>query len=448
MRGDELPELKTAVPGPRSLELAKELRRHECAGITYVDPHFPVFWQAAKGAAVLDVDGNRYVDGAGAFAVASLGHTDPQVLRAAALQAGQLMHGMGDVHPTASKVELARLLAEVTPGDLGHAILGSSGAETVEAALKTATLATGRPGFLAFEGAYHGLTYGALCVTHRPDFRDPFRSQLGIPVRHLPFPDPYRPPGGSSPSSCSSFCLERVEDALRADPAAAVIVEPIQGRGGEVVPPDDFLPGLRAACDRHGALLIADEIYTGFCRTGRWFAVEHTGVVPDVLCLGKAMSNGFPISACVGRPHVMAAWGESTGEALHTSTFLGHPVGCAMAVAAIREMQAQRLDQVAAAKGKRLMEMLRPLAERHRRVGDVRGRGLMVGIELVTDRETKEPDRQAAWHVVVGALKRGLILLGGGPRRNVLSISPPLTIADPQLDFLVRTIDECLKELP
>jgi 4-aminobutyrate aminotransferase-like enzyme len=143
----------------------------------------------------------------------------------------------------------------------------------------------------------------------------------------------------------------------------------------------------------------------------------------------------------------MRAWGESAGEAIHTSTFLGHPVGCAMGVAAIREMQAQRLDQAAAAKGKRLMEMLRPLAERHRRVGDIRGRGLMVGIELVTDRGTKEPDRQAAWKVVVGALKRGLILLGGGQRRNVLSISPPLTIAEQQLDFLARTIDECLKEL-
>jgi 4-aminobutyrate aminotransferase-like enzyme len=143
----------------------------------------------------------------------------------------------------------------------------------------------------------------------------------------------------------------------------------------------------------------------------------------------------------------MRAWGESTGEALHTSTFLGHPVGCAMGVAAIREMQARQLDQVAAAKGERLMAMLRPLAERHRRVGDVRGRGLMVGVELVKDRKTKEPDRQTAWQVVLGALRRGLILLGGGQRRNVLSISPPLTIADPQLDFLARTIDECLKEL-
>lgn len=449
MNGDELPELKTSIPGPRSLALADELRQCECPGITYVDQDFPVFWQAARGANVLDVDGNRYVDAAGAFAVASLGHTDPQVLRAAALQAGQLLHGMGDVHPPASKVELAKLLAEVTPGDLGHAIFGSSGAEAVEAAIKTATLATGRSHFIAFEGAYHGLTYGALSLTHRPDFRAPFLAQLGVPARHVPFPDPYRPPAGSDPATCGQFCLDQVEQALREDPdVAAVIVEPIQGRGGEVVPPDEFLPGLRDACDRHGVLLIADEIYTGFCRTGRWFAVEHAGVVPDLMCIGKAMSNGFPISACVGREHVMRAWGESTGEAIHTSTFLGHPVGCAMGVATIREMQARDLDRVAAEKGDRLVQMLEPLAERHRKIGQVRGRGLMVGIELVRDRETREPDPEATWQVVLGALKRGLILLGGGSRRNVLSLSPPLTIADRQLDFVVETIDACLKEVP
>ena len=449
MTDNELPDLKTAVPGPKSAELAEQLRRYECRGVTYTDESFPVFWESARGANIVDVDGNRYVDVTGAFAVASLGHGDPLVVEAGSLGLARLSHGMGDVHPSAAKVELAKLLDEVTPGDLGQVIFGSSGSEAVEAALKTATQATGKSHFLAFEGAYHGLAYGALCLTHRPDFREPFLDQLGIPVTHLPFPDLFRPPPGSDRATCGKFCLEKVEEALREDAeVAGIIVEPILGRGGEVVPPEDFLPGLRALCDAHGVLLIADEIFTGFCRTGRWFAVEHWEVLPDLMCVGKAMSNGFPISACVGRRHTMDAWDESAGEAIHTSTFLGHPIGCAMGVAAIREMQRHNLAEVAAAKGERLLEMLRPLQDRHERVGDIRGLGLMIGIELVRDKETREPDPDAAWRVVVRALKRGLVLLSGGSRRNVLSLSPPLTISEDQLLFSVQAIDECLGELP
>jgi 4-aminobutyrate aminotransferase-like enzyme len=350
-----------------------------------------------------------------------------------------LTHGMGDVHPTASKVELARLLAEVTPGELGHAIFGSSGSEAVEAAIKTAILSTGRKRFIAFEGGYHGLTLGALNMTHRSDFREPFESQLGIEVVHVPYPNPYLRKGED--------CLPRLESELSRGDVAAVIVEPIQGRGGDIVPPDYFLPGLRDLCERHETLLIADEIFTGFCRTGKWFAVDHVGVVPDLMCVGKAMSNGFPISACVGRPEVMAAWGESQGEAIHTSTFLGHPVGCAAAVRSIQLMREEGIHEVCAEKGGRLMQLLGDLQKKHSCIGDVRGRGLLIGVEFVKDHETKEPDADLSWQVVLAALKRGYLLLGGGARRNVISISPPATITDDQMVALVAALDECLEEV-
>lgn len=448
MSGDELPELKTRIPGPRSRALARELRSFECRGTTFVSKSFPIFWKKARGANVWDTDGNRYVDATAGFGVASLGHGDPAVLAAADKQGRQLLHAMGDVHPAAVKVDLARLLAEVTPGDLGHVIFGNSGSEAVEIALKTATLATGRTRFIAFEGAYHGLTYGALSATHRPDFRQPFEKQLGIQVRHLPFPNPYRPPAGSDARTCSQRCLEKVEQALRkGGKSAGVIVEPILGRGGEVVPPEDFLPGLRNLCDKYGTLLIADEVYTGFCRTGRWFAIEHTDVLPDLLCLGKAMSNGFPISACVGRPAVMDAWGESQGEAIHTSTFLGHPVGCAMAAATVRAMQSRRTAEMAAQKGKFFIDALKVMAHRHGQVGNVRGNGLLIGIELVRDRATKRPDSEGAWRVVLAALRRGVILLSGGPGQNVLSLTPPICITERQMRFIVETLDACLSEI-
>lgn len=444
MTGLQLPTLKTEIPGPRSRALAKELRRYECAAITYVDEEFPVFWESALGANVQDVDGNIFVDATAAFGVTTLGHCRKEVVEAAQQQTSKLTHGMGDVHPSAAKVELAKLLSEVTPGDLGHAIFGSSGSEAVEAAIKTALLATGRPKFLAFEGGYHGLSFGALSATHRQDFRKPFESQLGIEVAHLPYPDPFR---ADNPSSISRDCLSQVAESLENKDIAAVIIEPILGRGGEVVPPDDFLPGLRKLCDEHGTLLIADEIFTGFCRTGKWFAVDHVGVVPDLMCVGKAMSNGFPISACVGRPEIMAAWGESQGEAIHTGTFLGHPVGCAAAVRSIRLMQEEALPEICAEKGLCLMSMLKDLCEKHPRIGDVRGRGMLIGVELVNDRETKEPAPDVSWQIVLAALRRGYLVLGGGARRNVLSISPPATITEAQMVALVAALDECLGEV-
>ncbi|HOJ21113.1 MAG TPA: aspartate aminotransferase family protein [Armatimonadota bacterium] len=431
-----LPELRTEVPGPRSREMSRELRRWESPNITYVSPDFPIFWESASDCLVTDVDGNTFLDLSAGFGAAAVGHANPRVVTAIQAQASRLPHGMGDVHPPAVKVELLRALARVCPGRLEQAILGSSGGESIEAALKTAAVATGRAGVIAFEGAYHGLTYGALAATGRDDFRRPFREQLGRFVRHLPYP---------VDATEAARVLEQVAEWLRCPPpdlppVGAVLVEPIQGRGGIRIPPSGWLSDLLALCHERGALLIADEIFTGFGRTGTWFASE---VVPDILCVGKAMTGGFPISACVSTPEIMATWGESQGEALHTSTFLGNPLGCAAALAAIAEIEKRGLVERCRQLGEWLRPRLEALCERHALVAEARGRGLMWGLELRDASGT--PATHAAARVVVEALRRGVILLPAGPDGNVLELVPPYTITEQQLQHALDVLDACLK---
>lgn len=396
-----------------------------------------------------DVDGNRYVDLTAGFGVAAVGHGHPAVVEAVRRQAARLGHGMGDVHPPAIKVELLEKLADLSPFSDSRAVLGLSGSDAVEIALKTACLATGKPGVLAFSGAYHGLGYGALSVTDRACFRAPFEAQLNPHVVRAEFPNPYRP--GPALRGAGADLLDRaltgVEAALESPAGArvgAVIVEPLQGRGGDVVPPRTFLARLASLCRERGLLLILDEIYTGFGRTGNWFACQAEEVQPDLLCVGKAFSGGMPISACLGTSAVMDAWPESEGEAMHTSTFLGHPVGCAAALAALETLEAEGLVARAREQGSRWLAALQGLADRHDAVGDVRGRGLMVGLDLVSDRETKRPDPRLARSVALEALRRGWILLLGGPAGNVLSLSPPLNIGAHLLDAAAETLDDVL----
>jgi 4-aminobutyrate aminotransferase-like enzyme len=393
---------------------------------------------------VWDAEGRRYLDLTGAFGVASAGHANPAVVRAGQRQLAEMAHAMGDVHPHARKAELARELSRVTFGrwtarqSTGKVIFGSSGFEAVEAAMKTARLATGRRHVIAFQGGYHGLGYGALNATHRRHFRAPFHDQLGGFGRFATFPHDER----------SLRRTRRELGALLRDRSvAAVIVEPIQARGGIHVPPDGFLPLLRSMCDRHGALLIADEIYTGFGRTGKWFAVEHSGIVPDLICLGKALTGGFPLSACVGRADLMdAAWPKSTGEAIHTSTFLGHPVGCAMALAQLSEIKRLRLGGAAAVTGRWMLKQLaalQPTSDKWRYC--VRGRGLMLGLEIRDDRD--QPATREVVEVVKRLLQRGFILLPEGEHANVISFTPPLTITRPQLTTALTALERTLSEM-
>ncbi|MDQ2816737.1 MAG: aspartate aminotransferase family protein [Candidatus Eremiobacteraeota bacterium] len=448
---DDLARIVTEPPGPLSRRLAAQLRDVESRNVTYLGSGGPIFLASGQGATLSDVDGNRYVDLCGAFGVAAAGHANPAVSAALADASRTLLHGMGDVYPTQAKVLLAQQLCALTPGDGSkRVIFATSGAEAVEAALKTAAIATGKAGVLCFGGAYHGLTYGALAVSDRDHFRKPFLRQLGSFATRVPYADPRTCSASEACPPCDCSCLDTVRSALE-EPAGqdigALIVEPAQGRGGELFPPDDWLRGLRTICDDRGLLLIADEIYTGFGRTGRWFACEHAGIVPDLICVGKGLSSGFPISACVGSAEVMDRWPESTGEAIHTSTFLGSPAGCAAALASIGQICEHRLVERADSLGRPLGEMLHQLrARRLESVGDVRGRGLMWGVECVDS--AGAPSGEIAARALRRALKLGVIALAGGPQANVISISPPLCISLNQIAFAVGVLDEALSEPP
>ncbi|HUE95749.1 MAG TPA: aspartate aminotransferase family protein, partial [Longimicrobiaceae bacterium] len=372
--GRLLPEIRVPPPGPRSRALAAELRRHESPNVTYLGERFPVFWSEAQGSNVRDVDGNVYVDLTAAFGVAAAGHGHPAIVAAVTSQAERLLHGMGDVHPPEIKVELLRRLSEVAPGALSRTILANSGAEAVEAALKTVLMATGKPKVLAFEGGYHGLTLGALSVSGREDFRGPFRRQLADIAVLVPYPCSRRAGGDTTdPGFASLQAIEGVLAGPSGGEIGAILAEPIQGRGGYVIPPPGWLAGVRRICDERGILLVLDEIYTGFGRTGRWFACEHAGVVPDLLVVGKALTGGLPFAACIGTDEVMGAWPASRGEALHTSTFLGHPLGCAAALASIEILRRERLVERSATEGEYLLARLRATLGDHPKVTDVRG---------------------------------------------------------------------------
>ena len=457
-----LPKLITKIPGPRSRDLIKELHRYESPNITYFSENFPIFWEQAEGTNVWDVDGNRFLDWTSGFGVASLGFQSTALQTAIATQAKTLWHAMGDVHPTEIKVKLCRQLVQMTFerwGLSGKVILGNSGFEAVEAALKTAYLATGKPGVLAFDGSYHGLGYGALDSTGLPEFRQPFLAQLKAFTSFVPYPtcfrcpyhcnDGYRLLGKKAPA-CSESCLAQLQDEIRLlfkkKSIGAILVEPIQGRGGVQVPPRNFLPLLRALAQEHDALLIVDEIYTGFWRTGSCFACETENVVPDIICLGKALTGGFPLSACIGRADIIDAWPRSSGEALHTSTFLGNPLGCAMALASLAQWQdsGKWSDQLHDLEQK-LQAVLLPLTEKIPIVGHVRGQGALWGIELI--KLDQSPFPEACAEVMNQMLSQGVILLNGGRHHNVLTLSPPFSINNEEIDFTVRVLSQLLKKL-
>jgi len=418
------------------------LRDYESRNVTYIadDASWPIVWDRARGVFVWDVRGKKYLDLTAAFGVAAAGHANPNVVKAGQKQMARLLHAMGDVHPHARKAELARELSRLTlerwPGKTrAKTIFCNSGFEAVEAAMKTAILATGKRGLIAFTGGYHGLGYGALNATHRDFFRRPFFSQLRRFGRFVHFP---------KIASELPALENQIKKILQRGQTGAILVEPVQARGGIIVPPPEFLPLLRKLCDRFGVLLIADEIYTGFGRTGRWFACEHSRVVPDLLCLGKALTGGFPLSVCLGRAGVMdAAWPASQGEAIHTSTFLGHPVGCAMALAQIKEIQRLNLCERSATLGRFLLSELDSINNSKLKLKtSARGLGLIAGLEL--NHPDGSPASAETFSAIKQMLRRGYVLLPEGEHGNVISFTPPLIISKNQLTETLQALREVL----
>lgn len=415
--GALLPTLATPVPGPESSRLVDILARHECPAITArrsrraaalgAADDDPIVWSEAAGANVRDADGNVFVDMTAGFGVATLGHRDPEIVAAVEAQARRLVHAMGDAYPDATRIALLEALAHAAPGELEVAILGLSGADTIDAAVKTAVLATGQSGVLTFRGGYHGLSLGATPLqAYKPAFSEPFREIMHPEVHHLPY-------------GCA---LAHVDEILDRHAIGMVLVEPMQARGGCRVPPAGWLAALAERARSTGALFALDEIYTGFGRTGHAFVAEHEAVTPDLMCVGKALGGGFPISACLGTPDVMAAWGASRGEALHTQTFLGHPVGCAAGLVTLRRLPGT-VDACRRV-GARLTERLSDAGF------SVRGRGLLLGVELGS----------ASLTVSRALLKRGWIALPAGVDAEVLSLTPPCTLTEAQQDAFVATL--------
>lgn len=433
-RGDLLPRIVTPPPGPRSRDLARELEAHEAPGINTVGrgPEGPSprpAWAEARGSNVLDVDGNRYLDLTAGFGVAAVGHRHPRVVAAVRRQSGRLIHGLGDVHPHPSRVAVADRLARLAPVDEPRVYFGISGAEAVEIALKTALLATGRPGVVAFEPAYHGLTLGALAATSRPAFREPFAVWRGVPVHRLPY--------GGDPADLERL-LAASERGSDRQGIGALLFEPVVGREGGIFPPPGWLAEITRRARRHGVPVISDEIFVGFGRTGRWFGVDADGVRPDLLVCGKALGGGLPLAAVVGRRELMARW-STPGEALHTATFVAHPLACAAALACLDVLEEEDLPARAAALGAVVADRLAPLCDRVPGIREVRGRGLLWALELA--------DATLAGTAVAGLRARGVLALAGGPEGRVLQLTPPLTITDRQLAIAMDLVEETLEDV-
>ncbi len=430
--------MRRLPPGPRA-------RAVLCRSAQYVVPSatqsYPLVVDHASGCQVWDVDGNCYLDFTAGISVSAAGHGHKHVGGAITAQADRLLHFSFADFFYPSYVRLAERLARLAPGrEAKQVYLCNSGAEAVEAAIKLARHATRRPYILAFYNAFHGRTLGAVSLTASKAVQRRGFAPLLPGVFHAPYPDLYR----SRAADPAAECLDHIENllfrtVLPPEETAAIFVEPIQGEGGVIVPPDSFLTGLRRLCNRHGILLVDDEVQSGMGRTGKFFAIEHARVVPDIICMAKALGGGLPLGAIVARKRVVS-WEKGS----HTSTFGGNPVACEAGLATIELIEKEHLMRNAAEQGAYLQDWLRRLQRRCPVIGDVRGRGLMVGVELVRDQGTKERAEIERDRVIQETFRRGLLLLPCG--RNVIRISPPLNISRGEVDEGLAVLEEVLHE--
>jgi 4-aminobutyrate aminotransferase/(S)-3-amino-2-methylpropionate transaminase len=405
--------------------------RETSLGVTAEVPNSSIVYARALGANVVDVDGNRYVDLAAGFGALLVGHGHPSVLRVASLASERLLQALGDVHPSDAKIAFAERLSALFPEPGARVILGQSGADAVTAALKTAVLATGRPGVVAFRGAYHGLSYAPLAACGlRESYREPFTAQLGAHVTFAAYP---------ASEEDAAHALSDVRAALTSGNVGAVLVEPVLGRGGCVVPPPGFLRDLANLAREHGALLIADEIWTGLGRTGSMLRVTAENVTPDIVCLGKGLGGGFPMSACIGSDAVMRSWRREP-EVVHTSTFAGTPFAAATSIALLDVLSRERLVQRSAEMGARWLTAIQTAVAAVPGVAAVRGAGCMIGVDL-------GPHPGAASRAARRLLERGYIVSTGGGGREIVVLTPALNTAEPLLFDFVAPLADSLRNL-
>jgi 4-aminobutyrate aminotransferase len=433
------PDLKTPLPGPR----AKALIERDGAVVSpSYTRSYPFAMARGEGAAVEDVDGNVFLDCAAGIAVNSTGHTHPAVVHAIVDQAHKFLHMSGTDFYYEGQVRLAEEMNAIAPW-VGpkRTFFSNSGTEAIEAAIKLARYQTKRYGIIGFLGSFHGRTLGSLSVTSSKAIQ---RRGFGPPLAgayHAPFPNPYRRPAGQSEDECAAAALDYLEDEILVhlvapDEVAAVIVEPIQGEGGYVIPPVSFFQRLRALTKKHGILLIADEVQSGMGRTGKMFGIEHFGVEPDVIAVAKGIASGLPLGVTTARAEIMT-WPPGA----HANTFGGNPLACAAALATISLLK-DSLIANAACVGEHLLQGLRRLQDKHALIGDVRGKGLMIGVELVRDRQTRERATSERDRLVDECFKRGLLVLGAG--KNTVRFCPPLVLTRQQADTAVGIVDESL----
>jgi 4-aminobutyrate aminotransferase len=438
----EYPKIVVTPPGPKARAWNARDRKVVSQNLT---PDYELVVDRASGMVVEDLDGNRYLDFAAGISTVSTGHCHPEVVRAVQQQAERLLHVCYTDFHYPAYIELCETLAQLAPmSGRKRVFLSNSGAEAVETSIKLARVRTGRQKIVAFYGAFHGRTLGTLTLTASKPVQRLGYGPLLPEVYHTHFSYCYRCPVNRKPDSCAVECLDLLGDTMfhhtvPPQEVAAVLVEPVQGEGGFIPPHPEFLPRLQALCREHGILLIADEVQSGIGRTGRMFACEHWGVAPDILTLAKGLGSGLPIGMVVARDEVMK-WNDGG----HGSTFGGNPLSCQAALATLRLLRGGLIEN-AGRVGTALLAKLRGLAERHPLVGDVRGIGLMIGLEIVKDRATREPARAEREHIVRRAFERGLLTLPCG--KSTIRLSPPLICSDSDADKAVAILDEVLAEV-
>ena len=409
--------------------------------------YFERSWARGEGHRLFDTDGRAYLDFANGIAVSVLGHGHPAVTAAIHAQVDELIAPCAAMGYAESTVRHARLLAEFLPQPLDSIFFMNSGSEAIEAAIKLARRVTGRPGIIAFRGGFHGRTIGAASITSSNiNYRLGYEPLLpGVYLN--PFPSAYRDFAGDEARAVEvslTHLRELLKTTIPPSAVAAMILEPVQGEGGYIPAPPAFLRALRAICDEHGILLVVDEVQAGFGRTGKMWSFEHAGIVPDVVCMAKAIANGLPLSAIASSRALQERWGRSA----HGTTYGGNPVACAAGIAVLETIRAERLVENSAAMGAVLMAGLRAIAAVDVRIGDVRGLGLMIGVEFVRDRATREPDGSLCESVIQGCADAGLLVISCGVEHNVVRWIAPLNVTSAEIDEALGIFGHVLRSVP